>query len=98
MEEEIKNCCEESSFPSHEKEIAGLNRVAGQIQGVKKMIEERRYCMEILIQLKAIRSAIKTVEHNIFSLHLDSCVANSFNNEKEKSVKFAEIKDYIAKL
>ncbi|MDR0645431.1 MAG: metal-sensitive transcriptional regulator [Elusimicrobiota bacterium] len=83
---------------SHEKEISGLNRIAGQVQGVKKMIEDRRYCMDILIQLKAIRSAIKTVEYNIFSAHLDSCVANSFNNEQEKNSKFAEIKDYIAKL
>jgi DNA-binding FrmR family transcriptional regulator len=62
------------------------------------MIEERRYCMDILTQLKAARAAIKKVESNIFSAHLDSCVANSFSDERDKKTKLAEIKDYIARI
>ena len=41
----------ESKHPCHKAEIPRLNRVIGQLEGIKKMIEEQRYCPEILIQL-----------------------------------------------
>ncbi len=45
--------------PSHDAEIKRLNRIAGQIEGVKKMVDEGRYCPEILSQLRAVRSAVE---------------------------------------
>ena len=62
------------------------------MEGVKKMIVENRYCPEILIQLKAIRSAIRAVESNILNRHLQACVAQSFDNEEAKAEKIAELK------
>ena len=78
--------------PCHEAELPRLNRVLGQLEGVKKMIAENRYCPEILIQLKAVRSAIKAVEGNILKRHLQSCVAQSFDNEQSKAEKIEELK------
>ena len=51
--------------PSHIENIPRLNRIAGQIEGIKKMIEDGRYCPEIISQLRAVRAAVKAVESNI---------------------------------
>ncbi len=96
MKNKKKSCCD-SKYPSHEKELPRLNRAVGQLNGVRKMISERRYCPEILQQLKAVRSAVKTVEVSIFKAHLDSCVANSFTNENDRLQKIAEVKSLLEK-
>jgi DNA-binding FrmR family transcriptional regulator len=85
--------CEEN--PSHEKELARLNRASGQLEGAKRMIEDRRYCPEILTLLKGVRAAIKAVESNILKRHLESCVANSFGSLRERDKKIAEIKEML---
>ncbi len=77
--------------PSHLENMPRLNRISGQIEGVKKMIEDGRYCPDIIIQLRAIRSAIKAVEANILKKHLQHCVAQSFT-EKDKDKKIEELK------
>ncbi len=88
------NCCQNHN-PSHRTEIPRLNRIIGQLEGIKKMIEEKRYCPDILIQIKAVKSALKAVENNIFKRHLENCVAESFwDNEKAKE-KIEEIKKLL---
>ncbi len=82
----------EQKHPSHEENIPRLNRIAGQIEGVKRMIEEGRYCPDILIQLHAVRSAIKSVESYILHKHLQFCVAQSFASEADKNKKIEELK------
>ncbi len=67
--------------PSHDENIPRLNRALGQIEGVKRMIEERRSCPDIIAQLRAARSALKAVESNILRSHLQHCVAQSFERE-----------------
>lgn len=79
--------------PSHLKEISRLNRIIGQVEGIKKMIEANRYCPDILIQLKAIRSAVRSVESNILASHLQHCVAQSFESEIDREQKIAELKE-----
>lgn len=91
------NCCGENKPADHSKELIRINRILGQIEGVKKMIESNRYCPDILIQLKAVRSAIRAVENNIFQTHLYSCVVESFNSEADKNKKIDEIKDLFDK-
>lgn len=78
--------------PDHSKELARLNRISGQLEGVKRMIEERRYCPEILIQLRAIRSAVRAVESNILKTHLQSCVVQSFASDADREQKIEELK------
>ncbi|MRN79977.1 metal-sensitive transcriptional regulator, partial [Brucella sp. 10RB9210] len=48
--------------PCHSKHLSKLNRVAGQVEAIKKMINENRYCVDIMTQIKAARSALKAVE------------------------------------
>ncbi len=88
----------ENKHPCHKAEIPRLNRAIGQLEGIKKMIEEQRYCPEILIQLKAVRSAIMSVEKNILSTHLEHCVAESFNDKEKAMEKISEIKELFNKL
>ncbi len=70
-----------------------LNRIAGQVDGIRKMIEERRYCVDILTQLRAARQAIKAVEANIIEAHLAACVGDAMRvgNEEAQQKKISEL-------
>ena len=76
---------------NHLENIPRLNRISGQIEGVKRMIEKERGCSDILIQIRAIRSALKAVESNILKKHLQHCVAQSFDSSKKKNKKIEEL-------
>ncbi|AEP10055.1 metal-sensitive transcriptional regulator [Micavibrio aeruginosavorus] len=80
---------------AHTDQIPRLNRIAGQVEGVKKMITEERYCPDIITQLRAIRAAIKTIEANILERHLHSCVAGTIasGDKDEAATMIEEIKD-----
>ncbi len=95
----MQNCCEKKSFPNHSKELKRLNRIAGQIEGVKKMIDDRRYCPDIIVQLKAISSAVKSVETVILKSHLESCVKEVFKekNKVEQEKKIDELLNLFKK-
>lgn len=85
--------CVPGTHADHTKEIPRLNRIAGQLEGVRKMIESRRYCPEILAQMRAIRSALRSVEANILRDHLQSCVMDSFDSPEQRQKKIEEIKE-----
>lgn len=70
------DCCRDE-HPDHGQCIPGLNRVVGQLEGIKKMVCDRRHCPEILTQVRAARSALKTIESRILECHLQSCVQDS---------------------
>ena len=63
---------------THLDEIVPLKRIEGQIRGIQKMIEEKRYCIDILTQLSSIVGAVRRVEENILNRHLRGCVRDSF--------------------
>jgi CsoR family transcriptional regulator, copper-sensing transcriptional repressor len=81
--------------PDHGKELPRLNRIGGQIEGVKKMIDEKRYCPDILTQLRAVRAAIRGLEANLLEAHLRACVMDAFQSgdQTDKREKIAELKD-----
>lgn len=83
------------NHPCHKAEIGKLNRIAGQVEGIKKMVEDGRYCPDILTQLRAVRSAIRTVEANVLEKHLQHCVTDAFahGDQKEAQAKIDEIKN-----
>ena len=58
------------SHPNHKEQLPSLKRIEGQVRGLTKMIEEEKYCIDILDQVKAVKSAISTVEGNILKTHL----------------------------
>jgi DNA-binding FrmR family transcriptional regulator len=60
--------------------ISRLNRLEGQIKGVKKMIEEDRYCNDVLIQLSAIDKAIKSLANLVLDSHMHTCLIERVNS------------------
>lgn len=84
----------------HKKTKNRLNRIRGQIDGISKMIDEDKYCLDISAQLTAVSSAINSLNQEILSAHLKSCVADSFNmNDKvEVDKKIEEIEKVIKRL
>lgn len=96
-------CCDhkktEQDHPDHAQEFNRMNRIMGQLSGVKKMIDERAYCPEILIQTKAIRSAIMSLELSILNRHLHHCVHSAFTSKDNKDIeaKIQELLDIFKK-
>ena len=64
--------------PDHSSHLSRLNRVKGQIEGIERMINDKRYCPDIIAQLKAASSALKAIEAEIFKTHLRGCVKQAF--------------------
>ena len=87
----MKNCCDEK-HPNYEKHIPRLNKVVGQLNGIKKMIEDRRYCPEIITQLKAVSSACQSLEIIMLQKHLESCVMEAFYS-KDKNAQAEKIQE-----
>lgn len=81
----------------HHAQIANLNRVIGQLEGIKNMIEESRYCIDILQQIKAAKSAIRTIENNILNKHIEGCItsAAASGNQEEIDKKLEELKNVL---
>lgn len=77
----------------HHKKLVALRRIEGQVCGVQKMVEEGRYCVDILNATGAIIGALKRVEADVLRGHLDHCVRSAFekSSEREKSEKIDEI-------
>ncbi len=79
--------------------IKRLKIVRGQVDGVIKMIDEDRYCVDVSNQLMAITSALNSVNKQILSNHLRSCVKNSFEDDNiDTEEKIEEIVHIIDKL
>lgn len=72
-----------------------LARIEGQVKGIRKMVENDRYCIDILTQTAAVVSALKGVEEIVMAHHLHTCVAHAMQHdaEKEKQEKMQEIMD-----
>ncbi|WP_297238973.1 metal-sensing transcriptional repressor [uncultured Faecalicoccus sp.] len=61
-----------------------LHRMMGQLNGIEKMLDEGRYCMDILIQISALESALQSLGYRILHDHLETCVREKVqNNDKE---------------
>lgn len=60
--------------------ITRMNRLTGQMNGIKKMIEEDRYCDDILIQLSAVDKAIKSIANILLDDHMHTCLVENIQN------------------
>lgn len=75
-----------------EKLLNRLNRINGQVGGISRMIEEDRYCIDVLTQLQAVRAALAKVETEMLSDHLHHCVEGAFhsgsvNDQRQKAAE-----------
>ncbi len=84
---------------THENQLEYLRKIEGQVRGVERMIEDKRYCVDILTQIHSIIGALYRVENEIFRKHAEGCVIQSFKgkSEKDKQVKIDEIINLISK-
>jgi DNA-binding FrmR family transcriptional regulator len=79
--------------------IKRLNRIEGQVKGIQKMVEDERYCVDILVQISAIRSAINRVGNIILENHIKGCVSNSIKEgeTQESDELISELMETINK-
>ena len=70
--------------------VRRLNRIGGQVQGIARMIEDDRYCVDVLVQVSAVRSALNQVGMQIFEDHTRGCVS--------RAIRAGEEEDTIAEL
>lgn len=61
----------------HHDELKRLARIRGQIDGISRMIEEDRYCVDILVQMRAVHAALRKVEEQLLRGHVKHCVADA---------------------
>ena len=80
--------------------IKRLNRIEGQVRGIGRMIEEERYCIEVLQQIQAIKSALAKVEDAILKDHAATCIETAIasGDEVKQRKKFDELVDLFAKM
>lgn len=84
----------DQAHPDHKKELIKLKRAKGQIDGIMGMIEENRYCPDILIQIRAAKSALQSVEHSILKTHLEHCVRDVLHS-KDNEAAHSKIHELI---
>ena len=79
--------------PCHKEQIVALKRIEGQVRGVQKMVEEKRYCVDILTQIASVVGALLGVQDNVLEKHLHMCVTSAFKgkSEVEKQNKINEM-------
>ena len=77
------NCCKKKTKRSADDKkliINRLNRIAGQINGIKKMVENDEYCNDLLVQLSAVKNSVKSLSTHILENHLYMCVPTALEN------------------
>ena len=74
----MSNCCKKNVRNDEEKKqlLSRINRISGQVNGIKKMIEEDDYCNDILIQIVAAEKSLKSLANIMFENHIYRCVSN----------------------
>lgn len=83
-----------------DKEIARMHRIEGQARGIAKMMEEERYCIDILQQMTAMESALRSAKAKVLAQHADHCVAEAIDSGDAlaQRAKFAELIDLFGKV
>jgi CsoR family transcriptional regulator, copper-sensing transcriptional repressor len=76
-----------------------MRRIEGQVRGVQRMIEEDRYCIDVLTQIAALTKALQAVSLGLLDEHLGHCVVNAVRaGDDEADAKLREASDAIARL
>ena len=87
--EKIKECChkkKERSEKEYKDLIHRLNRIEGQVRGIKKMVESDTYCTDILVQVSAVNAALNSFNKVLLANHIRTCVANDIRDGKEETI------------
>lgn len=76
-----------------------LSRIEGQVRGISKMVEEKRYCIDIITQIAAAQAALQRVEEAILKDHVAHCVEHAIasGNKSDQRAKIAELMEVLAR-
>jgi DNA-binding FrmR family transcriptional regulator len=69
---------------------ARLGRIEGQVRGISKMVEDEKYCIDILTQIAAVRSALERVGLGVLEDHVNGCVADAMSSKPEDSREYID--------
>lgn len=77
-----------------------FNRIEGQVRGLAKMVDEDRYCIDIVTQISAVRAALRRVEEEILKDHVAHCVEHAINSgdKADQRRKIAELMDVVGRV
>ncbi len=86
--EKVAGCCAPIHLPhpDHSEYLPRLNRIEGQLSGIQKMIQDGRYCVDILVQFRAVMAALRSVEVSIFDKHLEHCLSSALYSKDKKQI------------
>jgi len=81
------------------KALARLKRAGGQVAGIQRMVEEERYCVDVLLQIAAARAALDRVGKLVLAGHVETCVANAFESGsvRERRKKMDELMEVFSR-
>ncbi|MDO4470111.1 MAG: metal-sensing transcriptional repressor [Bacillota bacterium] len=92
-------CCDRTKHretKEYKDLVNRLNRIEGQVRGIRKMVEEERYCVDILTQVSAIQSALNSFNKKLLASHIHSCVVEDIQDGRVEAVD--ELCEIIQKL
>jgi CsoR family transcriptional regulator, copper-sensing transcriptional repressor len=83
----------------HKRTLTRLRRIAGQVEGIARMVEEDRYCMDVLTQVAAAQAALAKVGEEVLKKHLETCVVQAVESgdPKERERVVAELVDLLSR-
>jgi DNA-binding FrmR family transcriptional regulator len=87
--------------PASKKTISNrLKRIEGQVRGIARMVDEDRYCIDVLTQIGAVCAALRKVEQDILKDHLSCCVVGAFKhgNAKQQHDKINELISVLSQI
>lgn len=84
---------------THNEQLVFLKKIEGQARGVQKMVEDGRYCVDIITQIHSIIGALHRVGDEVFKKHIEGCVVKALKgkSESEKEKKVSEIVGLISR-
>ena len=79
--------------------LGRLRRIEGQVQGIQRMVEEDKYCVDILLQLAAVQGAVEQVQKLVMGQHLETCVSEAIRsgNARERQKKVGELMEVFSR-
>lgn len=88
------------SKDSKSANIKRLNRIEGQVRGLARMLEEDRYCIDVVTQIEAVRAALRRVEEDVLREHVAHCVEHAIasGDKADQRRKVAELMDVMGRV
>ncbi|WP_373635351.1 metal-sensitive transcriptional regulator [Yoonia sp. SS1-5] len=89
----------ETMYENREATLKRLKRLEGQVRGIARMVEEDRYCVDVLTQIAAVRAALKGVEKLVIDDHASHCIEDALasGDRDDQRAKFTELLELLDK-